>query len=69
MEKKVEILIDQGTEDPYLKDQQLQTEEFKKSCEKINYPLNLRYQIGYDHGYYFITSFIDDHIEHHAKYL
>lgn len=62
------ILIDQGTTDKYLVEQ-LKPELFKQACEEVNQPLNLRYQEGYDHGYYFITSFIEDHIKHHVREL
>lgn len=65
---KVEILIDQGDKDQFL-EKQLYPEEFKKVCEKKGYPLKFRYQEGYDHSYYFIQSFIQDHIEFHSKHL
>lgn len=61
------ILIDQGTKDKFL--DQLQCDEFKKICQARNYPLQLRLQDNYDHSYFFISSFIQDHIEFHAKYL
>lgn len=60
-----QILIDQGTADQFLA-AQLLTEEFAKACQNVNQALNLRYQTGYDHNYYFIASFIADHIRHHA---
>ncbi|QIR37758.1 S-formylglutathione hydrolase [Tolypothrix sp. PCC 7910] len=59
------ILIDQGTADKFLAEQLL-PEVFEQSCQAVNQPLNLRYQEGYDHSYYFIASFIEDHIRHHA---
>ncbi len=59
------ILIDQGTADKFL-NEQLQPELFEQACTAVNQPLNLRYQEGYDHSYYFISSFIEDHIRHHA---
>ncbi|MBW4613837.1 MAG: S-formylglutathione hydrolase [Desmonostoc vinosum HA7617-LM4] len=59
------ILIDQGTTDKFLTEQLL-PEVFKQSCVDVNQPLNLRYQEGYDHSYYFISSWIADHIRHHA---
>lgn len=64
-----EILIDQGSDDQFLQQQQLLTNIFEKACEEVNQPLNLRYQPGYDHSYYFISTFIEDHIRHHAKAL
>ncbi|MBW4624946.1 MAG: S-formylglutathione hydrolase [Brasilonema octagenarum HA4186-MV1] len=62
------ILIDQGTADKFLS-QQLLPEVFEQVCAAVNQPLNLRYQDGYDHSYYFIASFIEDHIRHHALSL
>ncbi|GAB1538116.1 S-formylglutathione hydrolase [Scytonema sp. NUACC21] len=62
------ILIDQGTADPYLKEQLL-PEVFEEACATANQPLTLRYKDGYDHGYYFIASFIEDHIRFHSLLL
>ena len=62
------ILIDQGTIDQFLA-KQLLPEVFKAACQKVGQPLNLRYQEGYDHSYYFISTFIEDHIRHHADAL
>lgn len=62
------ILIDQGTADKFLAEQ-LMPEQFKQACAKVNQPLILNYREGYDHSYYFIASFIEDHIRHHAKEL
>lgn len=59
------ILIDQGTADKFLAEQLL-PEVFEQARASVNQPLNLRYQAGYDHSYYFIASFIEDHIRHHA---
>jgi S-formylglutathione hydrolase len=39
------------------------------AAERANYPLTLRMQPGYDHSYYFIATFIDDHLQHHAALL
>lgn len=44
-------------------------EAFEEACKKKEYPLTLRMQEGYDHSYWFIQTFIADHIEHHAKIL
>ncbi|XP_078435796.1 S-formylglutathione hydrolase [Wolffia australiana] len=72
MEKSVgissTILIDQGEEDNFLKDQLL-PKNFEAVCRKVNAPLLLRLQPGYDHSYFFIQTFIDEHIAHHAKAL
>ncbi len=56
-----EILIDQGLSDDFL-EKQLLTENFKNACNEHAQALKLRYQEGYDHSYYFISSFIEDHI-------
>ncbi|TKY53387.1 S-formylglutathione hydrolase [Spatholobus suberectus] len=62
------ILIDQGEDDKFLADQLL-PHKFEEACKKANVPLLLRFQPGYDHLYYFIATFIDDHIRHHAQAL
>ncbi|KAI3446494.1 hypothetical protein Pfo_003159 [Paulownia fortunei] len=62
------ILIDQGDEDKFLREQLL-PHKFEEACRKVNVPLLLRMQPGYDHSYYFIATFIDDHIRHHAQAL
>lgn len=62
------ILVDQGSADQFLNDQ-LKPEKLEAACEKAGIPLTLRMQKGYDHSYYFIQSFIDDHLDHHAKIL
>jgi len=63
-----EFLIDQGTEDQFLS-AQLKPELFAAAAKARNCPLNLRMQDGYDHSYFFIATFIGDHIRHHARYL
>jgi S-formylglutathione hydrolase len=62
------ILIDQGMDDPFLAEQ-LQPELFAQACMTAGQPLTLRRQAGYDHGYYFIASFIEDHLMHHSRLL
>mgnify|MGYP003672098024 CR=1 FL=1 len=62
------ILIDQGTGDQFL-EEQLKPHLFDEACRTSNQALTLRMQEGYDHSYYFIQSFIADHIRHHAKIL
>ncbi|USG63015.1 S-formylglutathione hydrolase [Sneathiella marina] len=62
------ILIDQGNEDGFL-EEQLHPHLFETACNAAGQPLNLRFHEGYDHSYYFIQSFIEDHIEHHAAIL
>lgn len=62
------ILIDQGTADQFYPEQ-LQPEVFLQACREQNVELTLRYQGGYDHSYYFIASFVGDHLRHHAQAL
>ncbi|CAJ95985.1 S-formylglutathione hydrolase [Cupriavidus necator] len=62
------ILVDQGLDDQFLQSQ-LHPEAFAAACQAVGQPLTLRRHSGYDHGYYFITSFIADHIRHHAAQL
>jgi S-formylglutathione hydrolase len=62
------ILFDQGTADTYL-ESQLLTQFFQQACELSNQPLIFRSQTGYDHGFYFVATFIEDHIRHHAQVL
>ncbi|MEL6128472.1 MAG: S-formylglutathione hydrolase [Cyanobacteria bacterium J06554_1] len=63
------ILIDQGSADAFLEQQQLKPEIFQAACKVAEQPLTLRMQTGYDHGYYFISTFMEDHIRHHAELL
>jgi S-formylglutathione hydrolase len=63
-----EILIDQGLADKFLAEQ-LRPELFEEACRKADQKLRLRRHQGYDHSYYFIASFIDDHLRHHAQEL
>ncbi len=62
------ILIDQGLSDPFL-EAQLYPHLFEEACAKVGQPLRLRRHEGYDHGYYLISSFIEDHLRHHAQLL
>ncbi|MBA2656989.1 MAG: S-formylglutathione hydrolase [Tatlockia sp.] len=62
------LLIDQGTADPFLKEQ-LKPELLEQACTKAGIDSRLRMQQGYDHSYFFIASFIDDHLRFHAKQL
>lgn len=62
------ILIDQGLADKFLTEQ-LYPEAFEAACQKVGQPLTLRRHEGYDHGYYFIATFIADHLHHHASQL
>lgn len=62
------ILIDQGLSDKFFEQQQLMPEIFAAACREAAQPLTLRHHAGYDHGYYFISTFIADHLAfHHAN--
>jgi S-formylglutathione hydrolase len=63
-----EILIDQGLSDQFLKDQ-LYPEAFEEAAMQSGQRLSSRRHAGYDHGYYFIQSFVADHLRHHARLL
>ncbi|MGI9316657.1 MAG: S-formylglutathione hydrolase [bacterium] len=63
-----EILVDQGQADDFI-DSQLMPQKLQQVCEESNQPLTLRRQPGYDHSYYFIASFIGEHIAFHAERL
>jgi S-formylglutathione hydrolase len=62
------ILIDQGLADKFLAEQ-LKPELFEAACDKSGTALRLRRQEGYDHSYYFISTFVADHLKHHAEFL
>lgn len=63
-----DILIDQGLGDPFL-ESQLKPELIEEACAKVGQKLTLRRHVAYDHSYYFIKSFIDDHLKFHAERL
>ncbi|MFN4185553.1 MAG: S-formylglutathione hydrolase [Hyphomonas sp.] len=67
-QSKALILVDTGTADTFL-ETQLQPEIFIKACEKEGQRLEYRLREGYGHDYYFIATFMDEHIAHHAKVL
>jgi S-formylglutathione hydrolase len=62
------ILIDQGLSDQFLVNQ-LNPDVFEAACQQHNQPLTLRRHQGYDHGYYFISTFMADHFAHHVRCL
>jgi len=62
------ILVDQGEADPFL-DRELKPELLEQACQAAGQPLDLRRHAGYDHSYYFISTFIGDHMTHHAEAL
>jgi S-formylglutathione hydrolase len=63
-----EMLVDVGDADPFL-DQQLRPELLERACGDAGIPLTLRLQPGYDHSYYFISTFMPDHLRWHAERL
>ena len=63
-----EILVDQGTADPFL-ETGLRPELLKAACDEADIPLTLNLREGYDHSYLFISTFMADHIRWHAERL
>jgi len=66
---KFELLVDQGQDDGFLEQGQLLPDALQSACQSADARLTLRYQAGYDHSYFFIASFINDHLDHHARLL
>ena len=62
------ILVDQGEADPFLVTQ-LRPDLLEQACAAAKVPLHLRRQPGYDHGYFFVSTFIEDHLRHHRAHL
>ena len=62
-----EILVDQGLDDQFYS--QLNPEKLQQACDQVGQSLTLRFHEGFDHGYYFIQSFVEDHLQHHAQQL
>src|SRR5262249_54128571 len=62
------IFIDQGQSDKFL-ESQLKPERFERACHEAGQRLVLRRHEGYDHSYYFISTFVDDHLRFHARAL
>lgn len=62
------ILVDQGESDPYLAEQ-LRPDLLQQACDETGQTLTLRRHPGYDHSYWFVQSFIEDHLRHHADCL
>ena len=63
-----ELLVDQGLNDKFL-ERELQPERFEEACAAAGQKLLLRRHAGYDHSYYFIATFMEEHLRHHAKLL
>ena len=67
-QEKLPLLVDQGLADNFL-EEQLRTQLLEEACSNAGHPATIRYQEGYDHSYYFIASFIEEHVAHHAAAL
>ncbi|KAF6036183.1 ESD [Bugula neritina] len=63
------ILVDQGAADQFLSDGQLLPDHLETACATASQKAIVRMQDGYDHSYFFISTFIGDHLHHHAKFL
>jgi S-formylglutathione hydrolase len=66
--EKLPLLIDQGEADEFLQTQ-LRPQLFKAAADAAGHPMALRMHAGYDHSYYFVASFIGEHVMHHANAL
>ena len=66
--KPIPALVDQGDADNFLQEQ-LKPEALEAAAKVSAYPLTLRMQAGYDHSYYFISTFIAEHIRFHAEHF
>jgi S-formylglutathione hydrolase len=61
-------LVDQGLADKFL-ETQLNLDTFEEACRGAGQPVTVRRHAGYDHGYFFISTFVEDHLRHHARHL
>ena len=66
--EKTPLRVEQGTADPFL-EEQLKTELLAAAGGAHDYPMDIRYREGYDHSYFFIASFIEEHLRFHARHL
>jgi S-formylglutathione hydrolase len=66
--ERLPLLVDQGDGDEFLATQ-LKPGLLRAACDAVGHPLQLRMRAGYDHSYYFVASFIDEHVAHHAAAL
>ena len=67
-QERLPLWVDQGEADEFVASQ-LRPDLLEEACRRLNHPLTLRRHSGYDHSYYFIASFMGDHIAHHARAL
>lgn len=68
LKQSIPILIDQGDADNFLAEQ-LNTQLLVDAAERVNFPMQIRFQAGYDHSYFFIATLIGEHIKFHAQHL
>ena len=66
--EQIPLLVDQGAADAFLEDQ-LKPNALKAACDAVGFPLTYREHDGFDHSYFFIASFIEEHLRFHAKFL
>jgi len=66
---ELKVLIDVGTQDQPYKDGQLLPENFENAAKEAGEVVNVRYRKDYDHSYYFVATFSEDHLQYHAKFL
>ena len=66
--ERLPLLVDQGADDPFLAEQ-LRPQLLREACAAAGHALQLRVHAGYDHSYYFVSSFLGEHFEHHARGL
>ncbi|HDR9759631.1 TPA: S-formylglutathione hydrolase [Burkholderia cepacia] len=66
--ERLPLLVDQGLDDEF-REKQLRPELLREACEAVGHPLQLNLRPGHDHSYYFIASYIGEHIAHHASAL
>jgi len=62
------LLVDQGDKDAFL-DRELRPQLLEAACAAVSQPLELRRRVGYDHSYYFVATFMEEHLQHHARAL
>ncbi|XP_059620826.1 S-formylglutathione hydrolase [Phlebotomus argentipes] len=65
----LEVFLDQGDADQFLKEQQLLPDNLAGACRAANFPFILRTREGYDHSYFYIASFVEEHIRYHFEKL
>ncbi len=68
LKQSIPILIDQGDADNFLAEQ-LNTQLLVDTAERVNFPMQIRFQAGYDHSYFCIATLIGEHIKFHAQHL